>query len=192
MAYAAMAARFLVASVFLFGALAKAGQMADFRRAVENYRLLPSWAIRPVAIAVLIAEFAAGSGLFLGVGSRFIALGIILLLLVFTVAIIINLVRGRNMDCGCLGTVAPQRLTWMSVARNVVIACLAGTVVVWVTGDYSILPLWVARGPADGVGDPTATLIASTALAMAARVAVEARAMVLLARRQQIGFGEPQ
>ncbi len=71
-------------------------------------------------------------------------------LLAFGCAIAINLLRGRRIECGCFGVVAEERLTWLSVARNMLF-CFAAALVFWypvsalaspwgVSGDASLQP----------------------------------------------------
>lgn len=54
---------------------------------------------------------------------------------------IVNLVRGRSIDCGCLGVSAKTPVSWMLVTRNFVLiagaAAVAGTGGV---GTVSIVP----------------------------------------------------
>ena len=50
------------------------------------------------------------------------------LLVGFTVAIVVNLARGKRPDCHCFGRLSSKPLGWGTVARNVVLLALAGIV----------------------------------------------------------------
>lgn len=58
---AALAVRFVLATVFVFAGLAKLGGRREFAQAVRGYALLPERAVRPVAVLLPPAELAAGA-----------------------------------------------------------------------------------------------------------------------------------
>jgi hypothetical protein len=91
---------------------------AGFRRALVDYRIVPSSLVPTVAVVVVALEAAVVTG-------RFVALGGVLLL-AYAAAIALNLVRGRvRIDCGCGGIAGRERLSWWLVGRNVVCAAVA-------------------------------------------------------------------
>jgi len=91
---------------------------AGFRRALADYRIVPSSLVPMVAVSVVLLEAAVVFG-------RFPALGG-MLLLAYAAAIGVNLLRGRaRIDCGCGGVAGRQRLSWWLVGRNVVCAAAA-------------------------------------------------------------------
>lgn len=130
MGLAVLAARWLIAALFLRAALAKRADPADFRAAVANYRLLPGKAVPFVARAVPAAELAAALLLAVGLGTGIAAGAVAAMLLVFCVAIGTNLARGRVFDCGCAGFGAPKQISWRHVATNIVMAAAAVAVTV--------------------------------------------------------------
>ncbi|MDT3737112.1 MAG: MauE/DoxX family redox-associated membrane protein [Denitratisoma sp.] len=109
----------LLAIVFLGGAWQKLRDMDGFVMAVEQYRLLPaSWAM-PAAWALLAAEAVAGL-LLLPLATRTAGAALALAVLAaVTLAVAINLLRGRHaIDCGCGGPEGGQHLSWGLVLRN--------------------------------------------------------------------------
>lgn len=139
-----LAARWLIAGIFLRSGLAKAVGLAAFREAVANYQLLPPGLV-PVAAAVLpFAEIAAAVLLAAGVVPVVVAAAVAVLLVVFAVAIAVNLARGRVFDCGCAGSaVAPSKISWRHVVVDLVLAVAAAAIAV---APPSAADLW--RGPA--------------------------------------------
>lgn len=117
----------LLAIVFLGGAWQKLRDPEGFAIAVEQYRLLPSSWATPAAWALLAAEAAAGL-LLLPLATR--AAGAVLALAVLaavTMAVTINLLRGRHaIDCGCGGPEGGQHLSWGLVLRNGLLGMAAG------------------------------------------------------------------
>jgi uncharacterized membrane protein YphA (DoxX/SURF4 family) len=96
---------------------------AEFAAVLEAYALLPESAVPVVARALPVVELAIAMALCLPGSSRPAATAAAALLLLYALAMGINLARGRyELDCGCLGPYRRRRVsTWM-VARNIVLA----------------------------------------------------------------------
>ena len=110
-------------SLLLLGAAwHKLRDFAGFRDALDGYRLLPTrWTGRSAAL-LLIAELASGIALLLPGVESAAALAAGLLLLLYSVAIGINLARGRReIDCGCGVAGARRPLSEALIARNVLL-----------------------------------------------------------------------
>lgn len=126
-----LAARWFIAGIFLRSGLAKAAGLAEFRSAVANYQLLPPSFVTVTATALPFAEIAAAVLLAFGVLPTVVAAILALLLVVFSVAIALNLARGRVFDCGCGGSaVAPSKISWRHVAVNLLLAIVAAAIAV--------------------------------------------------------------
>jgi hypothetical protein len=97
-------AQFLLAAFFVVAGIAKIGDPPAFAQEIHNYRLVPGWAVNVMALWLPWVEVVAGAALFLGIFRRTAARIFGILLVVFIIAIGINLVRGRPVDCGCFGT----------------------------------------------------------------------------------------
>lgn len=113
--------------VVLFGSAAasKWRDVAGFRRTLEAYRLLPGFAVTPVAALVPWCEGLLAAGLLLP--PLWASFGVLaqLLVLTYAVAIGINLGRGRDdIACGCLGRAGFGLSPWMMV-RNLVLVLVA-------------------------------------------------------------------
>jgi uncharacterized membrane protein YphA (DoxX/SURF4 family) len=165
-AVAAVVFRFGLAVVFLLSGLAKLPRRAEFTSAVRNYQLVPDRVGALVGRLLPPVEVAAGALLALGLGIRPVAALLGVFLIVFSAAVAINLLRGRIIDCGCFGPVAERRITWWTVARNLLLTGAAGIV--------------VAEGPTaialdrllPGAAGPQMTTASALALMFAAILAV--------------------
>jgi len=114
----ALLARLLVGGILIVAAAAKlrAGR-ADFFRRVYAYDLLPRPASWTLARALPSVELTVGVLLVLGLIASVASAASALLLVTFTGAVSISLLRGRDQPCGCG---ADQRLvSWRLVGRNV-------------------------------------------------------------------------
>jgi len=94
---------------------------------IANYRLVPDGVVRAVALGLPVVECALGAGLIVSPFFASVALvsGLAAgaLLLLFAAAMAINLRRGRgHIDCGCGHAALRQPLSWLLVARNLVLA----------------------------------------------------------------------
>lgn len=134
-----LAARCLIVCVFLRAGSAKMTDLADFRSAVMNYRLLPSALVPAVALSLPFAEVLAALMLAAGILQTVVAGFLALLLLIFAAAIGINLARGRVFDCGCAGA-APQAIGWTHVASNAAMAALATALAVAPSRTLAVWP----------------------------------------------------
>ena len=113
----ALTIRWSLALVFLLAVVHKLKAPAAFRATMKNYRLLPDGLLTLLVYAIITAELLVVVALLansrLGSG---IAAG---LFAVYTLAISINLIRGRrDIDCGCSGPAVRETLSVWLVIRN--------------------------------------------------------------------------
>ena len=124
LALSTLAGRVLLSATFIQAGLQKIRYRELLPGVISNYRILPgslvpaaSWLLPPVELAVGVALLVPTSWSALGAGC---------LLGLFTVAIVINLLRGRSsIDCGCFQSGLRQELGWELVWRNGVLLLIA-------------------------------------------------------------------
>jgi len=116
----------LLAAVFFAAGISKLRALETFEGVVQNFRLLPERLVAPAAYTLPIVEVAVAAALLVPVSRSYGALAAVGLIGVFTVAVAINLLRGRReIDCGCFNSELKQRLSWWLVLRNLALAGLA-------------------------------------------------------------------
>jgi uncharacterized membrane protein YphA (DoxX/SURF4 family) len=99
--YLALLIRLVLGVMFIYAALDKIDTPAQFARIIYNYHLLPTELINITAIIMPWVEILCGIFLILGIYKEGSVLILNTLLIVFAVAIGINLFRGVDLECGC-------------------------------------------------------------------------------------------
>ncbi len=129
-------ASWTVAGIFLTAALHKTRHYLEFVGVFNQYKLLPNFSIPFVAPLVIGAEIACAVALLSGF-TRSVGLTVAIGLLgTYTLAIAINIARGRTaIDCGCGGQATP--LSGWLVVRNLTLLVLTGTALSAGTGAMS-------------------------------------------------------
>src|SRR5439155_16341297 len=96
---------------------------------IEAYGLLPPGVARVLGAVLPFVELAIAASLLTGFGGCFGATLALALLLLFSFAQGIVLVRGREVPCGCFGSLSSQPVSWRHVLNNLVLAacCLLAT-----------------------------------------------------------------
>ena len=123
-------AQVLLLIVFGAAGWSKLRSLEAFEGVVYNFRILPESVGRPVALVLPVAELAIAAGLIFPATRAVAAAAAIGLLLMFCIAIAINLMRGRReIDCGCFSSTLKQHLSTGLILRNLLLAGLAGLLV---------------------------------------------------------------
>ena len=105
-----LTARIILGGIFIYASIDKIIAPAHFAKIIYGYYLFPEYSINLIAITLPHLEMVCGTALLLGIYPR--SAGTILggLLLLFSVAISINLIRGVEFDCGCFSVDEPGYL----------------------------------------------------------------------------------
>jgi uncharacterized membrane protein YphA (DoxX/SURF4 family) len=124
---------------FVAAALPKLADPPSFAHMIYNYRLLPGGLVNLLALVLPWLELLVGVALVLGLWSRTAAAVVGVLLLVFAVAISLNLLRGNAIECGCfdvrdIGKPVAERLSDMrwDLLRDAGMLAMAGQIL-WAT-----------------------------------------------------------
>jgi peroxiredoxin/uncharacterized membrane protein YphA (DoxX/SURF4 family) len=121
---ALLIARLVLAGVFALAGVAKLSDLEGSRKAIIDFGL-PAVLASPLALLLPLAELAVAAALIPASTAWWSALG---LLMLFVVGISLNLARGRKPDCHCFGQLHSAPAGWKTLARNGVLAAVAGFV----------------------------------------------------------------
>jgi uncharacterized membrane protein YphA (DoxX/SURF4 family) len=159
---AAIACRFFVGAVFLLAGLSKLPRGRDFVAVIRAYEVLPaSWA-SPVSWVVPRVEILVGSLLLVGLWIRPVSLAACGSLVVFTIAVAINLLRGKELDCGCFAVGTPRRITWSLVGRNATLIAATALAAASAPTALALDDVFGAGRSSVGESDAFALLVAPT------------------------------
>jgi len=125
-AAAFLAAKLVLAGVFIVAGAGKIMQPQDFAQVIAGYGLAPEWALLPLAVLLPALEILAGAGLVFNVrGSLAVVTG----MLAFFIAVLWHgVAMGLDIDCGCYAPGDPEGEAYhglrQALLRDVVLLAL--------------------------------------------------------------------
>jgi uncharacterized membrane protein YphA (DoxX/SURF4 family) len=121
-----LAARLILAGIFIYASLDKIAHPAAFANDVYNYQILPDALINLTALMLPWLELFLGLCLLTGIWLPGAVLTVNGLLIVFLAALIFNLGRGLDVNCGCFstGSDTPAMSTGWYLLRDVVFSAM--------------------------------------------------------------------
>lgn len=102
--------RLFLGCFFIWASWNKIIHPEEFAKMVNNYRLLPDFAVNLFAVILPWIEFVVGLLLIIGFQIRSSAFIIICLLSMFIIVIGISIARGVDIECGCFGTKGGRKI----------------------------------------------------------------------------------
>jgi len=96
-----LAFRMAFGAIFIYAALDKIQHPDQFARIIYNYHMVPGPLVNIMALVLPVSEFLAGICVVAGVLYRGARNYLLLMLVVFMVAITVNIIRGIDLECGC-------------------------------------------------------------------------------------------
>jgi len=124
-----LVARLVLAGTFAIAGLAKLTDRAGTAKAFVDFGI-PDVLARPGSVILPLLEFVVAVALLPVPSAWFGAIGALALLLLFSIAIALNLALGRRPDCNCFGQLQSKPIDWSTLVRNLALTVLAG-VLVW-------------------------------------------------------------
>ena len=126
--FAVLAARLLMAGIFIYASIDKIAHPAAFAKDVYNYQILPDALINLTALVLPWLELLLGLCLLAGIWLPGAVLTVNGLLLVFLAALVFNLARGLDVNCGCFGAggLGPSMSTGGYLLRDMAFLALGG------------------------------------------------------------------
>jgi uncharacterized membrane protein YphA (DoxX/SURF4 family) len=151
--WALLAARLVLAAIFLIAGISKVQSTHEFAQAVEAFDLLPLQLAVPFALILPWVEIIAALYLLVGFLGRIAAVVTAGMLLMFIVALLDALLTGNTAHpCGCFGPGANPIITalsggdtvgWWDVIRDVILLAMA-LAVAWLGSGALSVDEWLA------------------------------------------------
>ncbi|MDU5142788.1 MAG: MauE/DoxX family redox-associated membrane protein [Paenibacillus dendritiformis] len=117
--------RLLLALIFISSCVSTLRQWHAHIGIIKDYDLLPEALVKWFAVLEHSVKWLVGMLLFWGSYSSSAAITGSGLLLIYSIAIMINLLRGtREISCGCGGIVGNHSLSWTLVLRNLLLMAM--------------------------------------------------------------------
>lgn len=110
--------RLFLGGVFLYSGATKIIDPGGFALSVYHYQLLPDVLVNPMAIILPWVEVVCGAALILRWWVGGASLVVTGLLLVFLTALVITLVRGLDISCGCFSSTGEGKISWWYLLRD--------------------------------------------------------------------------
>jgi hypothetical protein len=116
----------VLAGVFVAAAFPKIAAPGLFALAVYQYGILPDFLVNVVAVYLPWLEISCAAALAVLPAARRGALVLVAgLLLVFMLAMVLTILRGEPVPCGCFGGGENSPSAWVALARNLALLALA-------------------------------------------------------------------
>ncbi len=117
--YLALILRLYLGGLFIYASMYKINYSAEFAEVIAGYQILPYWVVNISAVVLPWVELIAGMLLLAGVRSRSAVTVIGALLIAFAVALLVNLLRGASIPCGCFDALGEKISSW-TLLRDVI------------------------------------------------------------------------
>ncbi len=111
--------RAYVGGVFIYASMYKINYPGEFAETIASYQLVPFWVVNLMALVMPWAELVSGILMVLGVRTKSAAAAIGGMLVMFSLVILITLLRGIPIGCGCFTSVE-EPLGWGTLGRDLV------------------------------------------------------------------------
>ncbi len=116
----------ILSYVFVVASFHKFQNISEFKQTLSDYQVIPDSLLSFFIYSIPTLEMLTGITLLIPISSGLAAISASFLLLVYMVAIGINLIKGRrSIDCGCGGTEQKQNISEWLLLRNGLLIFLA-------------------------------------------------------------------
>jgi hypothetical protein len=122
--------RLCLGMVFVMSAIPKIAAPTRFVASVARYQLLPGSLTKPFGYVLPYLELGTGALLLVGWRTELASAAALVMLAVFTLAMLLAIVRKQHITCGCFGLLYSEKVGWRSVLRDTVLVGLAISVLV--------------------------------------------------------------
>lgn len=117
--YLALIFRVYIGGLFIYAGMFKISYGTEFAETIASYQIAPYWSVNILAITMPWLELVCGIMLIVGLRARSATVIISLMLVFFTMAVFINLLRDSPISCGCFSS-DDDPISWMTLIRDII------------------------------------------------------------------------
>lgn len=117
--YAAFVFRLYIAGLFIYASMYKINYVSEFAESIAGYQMVPFWGVNIMAVTLPWIELFSGILLIAGIRVRSVTVIIIGLFSMFTLGVIVNLIRDAPISCGCFSTLG-DTISWKTLLRDLI------------------------------------------------------------------------
>lgn len=114
----AFALRLYMGGLFIYASVYKINYPAEFAGSIASYELVPYWAVGAMAMVMPWLELISGVLVVTGIRPKAAILVLAGMMALFTVTIVITLLRGVPIGCGCFHSMEDP-ITWKTFFRDI-------------------------------------------------------------------------
>lgn len=117
----------VVGTIFLLSGLLKFQDTDAFIDTVRSFGMLPAFIVPSFSVIIIVMEIFCGTALLFDLRRRDAAAALVMLMLMFTAALMIALIKGGDQMCGCFGDRYTAPVDEWTIVRNITLMLL----IVW-------------------------------------------------------------
>ena len=117
--YLSLILRVYIGGLFIYASMYKINYTAEFAETIASYQIVPYMAVNIIAVVLPWIELASGVLLVAGIRARSAVVFLGLMLIMFTIAMFINLMRDAPISCGCFHSIG-EKISWWTLVRDIV------------------------------------------------------------------------
>jgi uncharacterized membrane protein YphA (DoxX/SURF4 family) len=117
--YLALALRLYIGGLLIYASMYKINYPGEFAEIIASYQIAPYWAVNISAVVLPWVELISGVLLIAGIRARSAAVIISLLMIMFAIAMFINLMRDAPISCGCFHAIG-ETISWWTLGRDII------------------------------------------------------------------------
>ncbi len=122
--YFLVGSRILIGLIFIISGITKISNPHEFIEAVNNFQMLPPLTVNLFVIVIPWIEFSAGLLFLFNIYPKETGTILLTLLIMFTIAVVVALLRSFTFTCGCFGNVFSQEIGVLKLIENLFLVWL--------------------------------------------------------------------
>lgn len=134
--------RIILGTLFIYASYDKVLNPQQFAIAVRAYKIIPVELSNLFAIMLSWSELIAGILIIVGVMTRQAASAIFIMLAMFIIAILVSIIRGLAIDCGCFRSEGGHTVDFTLLIRDIFLLVAAYIVVRFDQGSLALSRLF--------------------------------------------------